>query len=58
MVTKEEIKKEIDKLTDWEVEQVYFYLDFLIKRPKKLNISALNLGDKLDKVDFRRLAYE
>lgn len=59
MITKENIKKEIDKLTETEVKKVYLYVTSLKKTKKQtLNIPALNLGGKLDKEDLRSLAYE
>jgi len=59
MITKEKIKKEIDKLSETEAEKVYLYVASLKKTKKhKLHIPAFNLGGKLDKEDLRTLAYE
>jgi len=59
MITKEKVKKEIDKLSDTEVEKVYLYLSSL--RKKKIsppNIRSLKLKGKLGQENLRSLAYE
>ena len=59
MITKEKVKKEIDRLSDAELEKVYQYLSSLRKKKKpKPNIRSLKLKGKLDKEDLRTLAYE
>ena len=59
MTTKEKVKKEIDKLSETELEKVYLYLSSLRKTKKtRLNIRSLNLQGKLDEEDLRSLAYE
>ena len=59
MITKEKVKKEIDKLSDREVEKVYLYLSSLRKTKKtRLNIRSLKLKGKLDEENLRSLAYE
>jgi len=59
MITKEKVKKEIDKLSDTEVEKVYQYLSSLRKTKKSpTNIRSLKLKGKLDGEDLRSVAYE
>jgi hypothetical protein len=59
MITKEKVKKEIDKLSDTEVEKVYLYLSSLRKtKQSPPNIRSLNLKGKLDGENLRSLAYE
>lgn len=59
MITKEKVKKEIDRLSDTELEKVYLYLSSLRKKKKpKPNIRSLKLKGKLDNEDLRTLAYE
>ena len=59
MTTKGKVKKEIDKLSETELEKVYLYLSSLRKTKKtRLNIRSLNLQGKLDEEDLRSLAYE
>ena len=59
MITKEKVKKEIDRLSDTELEKVYLYLSSLRKTKKsRLNIRSLKLKGKMDEVDLRSLAYE
>lgn len=59
MITKEKVKKEIDRLSDTDLEKVYLYLSSLNKTKKtRLNIRTLKLKGKLDEEDIRSLAYE
>jgi ribosomal protein L20A (L18A) len=59
MITKEKVKKEIDRLSDTELEKVYLYLSSLNKMKKtKLNIRSLKLKGKLDNKNLRSVAYE
>ena len=49
MITKEKIKKEIDQLSDTQLEKVYLYLTSLKQKKKKqVHIRSLRLGGKLD----------
>ena len=59
MITKEKVKKEIDRLSDTELEKVYLYLSSL-KRTKKSrpDIRSLKLKGKPDDKELRNLAYE
>lgn len=56
MDTKEKIKKEVDRLSDIELEKVYLYLSSLKKEKK--TIRSLKLNGKLDKENIRSIAYE
>lgn len=59
MITKEKVKKEIDRLSEAELEKVYLYLSSLYKAKKsRPNIRSLKLQGKLDEEDLRSLAYE
>jgi len=59
MTTKEKVKKEIDKLSETELEKVYLYLSSLRKTKKtRPSIRSLNLQGKLDEENLRSLAYE
>ena len=59
MITKEKVKKEIDRLSDTELEKVYLYLSSLRKTKKtRPDIRSLKLKGKLDDEDLRSLAYE
>lgn len=59
MITKEKVKKEIDRLSEVELEKVYLYLSSLTKgKKKKANIRSLKLDGKLDSKDPRSVAYE
>jgi hypothetical protein len=59
MITKEKVKREIDRLSDTELEKVYLYLSSLKKTKKtRPNIRSLKLKGKLDNQDLRSLAYE
>lgn len=59
MITKEKVKKEIDRLSEKDLEKVYLYLSALNKSKKaKLNIRSLKLKGKLDEQDLRSVAYE
>ncbi|SHG44531.1 hypothetical protein SAMN05443144_12856 [Fodinibius roseus] len=59
MITKEQVKKEIDRLSEVELEKVYLYLTSLKRTKKsKLNIPSLKLNGKLDKQHIRSVAYE
>jgi|AntRauTorckE6833_2_1112554.scaffolds.fasta_scaffold23908_1 hypothetical protein len=59
MISKDKVKKEIDRLSDSELEKVYLYLSSLTKAKKsRPNIRSLKLKGKLDEEDLRSLAYE
>jgi len=59
MITKEKVKKEIDRLSEADLEKVYLYLSSLNKREKtRPNIRSLKLKGKLDDKDLRNVAYE
>jgi hypothetical protein len=59
MISKEEVKKEIDQLSEVELEKVYLYLSSLNREKKsKLNIRSLKLNGKLDSKNIRSIAYE
>jgi len=59
MITKEKVKKEIDRLSDTELEKVYLYLSSLRRtRKSRPDIRSLKLKSKLDDEDLRNLAYE
>ncbi|MDZ7808121.1 MAG: hypothetical protein U5K71_13550 [Gracilimonas sp.] len=59
MITKEKVKKEIDRLSDTELEKVYLYLSSLKKTKKsRLNIRSLKLKGKLDDQNLRSVAYK
>ncbi|SMO86619.1 hypothetical protein [Gracilimonas mengyeensis] len=59
MITKEKVKKEIDQLSETELEKVYLYLSSLNKTKKtKLNIRSLKLKGKLDNQNLRSVAHE
>ena len=60
MITKDKIKKEIDKLPDGLLEQVYDMLKKFVSSSKKQNpkFTIRDFKGKLDGVDVRRNAYE
>jgi len=59
MITKEKVKKEIDQLSEVELEKVYLYLSTLSKeKKKKPDIRSLKLNGKLDTKNIRSIAYE
>ncbi len=59
MISKEQVKKEIDGLSDAELEKVYQYLTSLKKAKKSTpEIRSLKLNGKLDSRDIRSLVYE
>ena len=59
MITKEKVKKEIDRLSETDLEKVYLYLSTLNKTEKtQPNIRSLKLKGKLDDKDLRNVAYE
>ncbi len=59
MITKEKVKKEIDRLSETDLEKVYLYLSSLNKTKKtRPNIRSLKLNGKLDEQDLRAVAYK
>lgn len=59
MITKEKVKKEIDRLSEVELEKVYLYLSSVTKSSTaKKSIRSLKLKGKLDKKNIRSVAYE
>jgi hypothetical protein len=59
MITREKVKKEIDQLSEVELEKVYLYLSTLTKdKKKKPNIRSLRLNGKLDTKNIRSIASE
>ncbi|AXJ02505.1 hypothetical protein CYPRO_3272 [Cyclonatronum proteinivorum] len=59
MITKEKVKKDIDKLSEDELEKVYQYLTSLKKaKMSSGKILSLKLEGKLDRKNIRALAYE
>ena len=59
MITKEEIKKEIDQLSDADLEKLYLYLTSLkTEQKQKTSIRSLKLGGRLDSQNTRSIAHE
>lgn len=60
MVTKEELKKEVDKLPENLLETVYTLLKNLTQTPKKeeKNLTYRDFHGTLDHTDIRTAAYE
>jgi len=60
MITKEELKKEVDKLPDNLLEEVYALLKAATKKKKDKNvkITLRNFKGSLDKVHIRNTAHE
>lgn len=59
MISKEELKKEVDKLPDSLLDQVYALLKKVVlkeKTPQRLTIR--DFSGKLDHTDIRKAAYE
>jgi hypothetical protein len=61
MITKEELKKEVDKLPERLLDEVHAFLKEVIVQkeiqPRKL-LTKRNFHGKLDKTDIRKAAYE
>lgn len=58
MITRELIKKEIDKLPEAELEKIYLLIQSKAKElPIKLKTTSKIKG-RLDKANIRKLAYE
>jgi hypothetical protein len=59
MITKEKVKKEIESLSEVELEKVHLYLSSLPKEiSEKSQISTFKLHGKLDNKNIRSVAYE
>ena len=60
MITKEELKKEVDKLPDNLLEEVYALLKEIIVRKKKQHrtLTTRDFHGKLDNTDIRKASYE
>lgn len=60
MITKEKVKKEIDRIPDHLLEDVYAYIQNSMGNTKKSarNIHAYKLNGQFDKIDIRANAYE
>lgn len=60
MISKEEIKKEVDKLPENLLEEVYNLLKRIVKQqPKKsLKLTSRSFKGKLDSTIVRDIAYE
>ena len=59
MISKEQIKKEIDQMPDELVEQVYVYITDIKKTKKrKKPIHTYKLKGAFDRTDIRKKAYE
>jgi len=58
MITREKVKKEIDRLSDAEVEKVYLYLSSIAEKKKgQTKIRSLKLNGKLDLENVRSVAH-
>ena len=59
MTTKEKVKKEIDRMPDDQLEEVYKYIsEFKSKATKKIRIHTFNLKGQFDNINVREIAYE
>lgn len=59
MITKEELKSEVDKLPENLLDEVYAFLKRVIQQKKKAQqLTTRNFNGKLDHTDIRRAAYE
>ncbi|MBV6477576.1 MAG: hypothetical protein HGGPFJEG_00315 [Ignavibacteria bacterium] len=59
MTTKEKLIREINKLPEKKVEEVYKLLSSIVnKKDKKVKLKTYKLGGKFDNVSVRELAYE
>ena len=60
MITKEELKKEVDKLPESLLDEVYNLLKMALQRKKgeKKQLTARNFHGTLDHTNIRRAAYE
>jgi len=61
MITKEKLKKEIDKLPSGKYDEAYKLLSLLKdkkKVSKNIKLKTVDLGGYFDNKDIRKLAYE
>ena len=59
MITKERVKKEIDKMPNDLLEKVYSYINSLKSKTKtKRKIHTFNLKGELDNINVREKSYE
>jgi DNA replication initiation complex subunit (GINS family) len=59
MITKEKVKKEIDKMPNDVLEKVYRYINSLkTNTSKKKKIHTFNLKGQFDDLNIRERAYE
>lgn len=60
MTTREELKKEIDKMPEYLLEEAYMLLKKISQRkqPKAKKITVRDFHGKLDSVNVRNSAYE
>lgn len=59
MITKDVLKREIDKLPDTILDEVYEYLSQKLKpTQKKIKLTPRHFGGKLDGENLRELAYD
>ena len=59
MITKEQVKQEIDQLPDDVMEQIYVFIcSIKPKKSFKKPIRSFKLKGQFDKMDIRELAYE
>lgn len=59
MITKDDLKKEIDHLSEADLKKVYWYLVTLKKHQSEaLNLPEMKLQGRLDNQDIRAIANE
>lgn len=58
MITKEKVKKEIDRMPDDLVEEVYDFINNIqTTKTKKGKLHTYRLKGKFDNLDIRKIAY-
>lgn len=59
MITKEKIKKEIDKMPDDVMQEVYEFINNIkTTKKRKMKLHTFRLKGKFDNLDIRESAYE
>lgn len=60
MITKEKVKKEIDRIPDNLLEDIYSYIQYSMGQTKKSvrSIHTYKLAGQFDEIDIRANAYE
>jgi len=59
MTIKDKVKKEIDKMPEDTLKQVYIFIKSIkFKKTKKKEIHTFNLNGQFDNVNIRERAYE